>query len=385
MTDAIATALSLGPALRARAPEGISARRLPEATVRDMQESGLFRLLQPARWGGSEADPLTFYEAQAAIARACPSTAWVMGVFGVHFWQLALFPEETQQEVWGEDPATLISSSYMPVGKVTTVPGGYRLTGRWAFSSGSDHCRWAFLGAFVPNPTGPPDMRTFLVPRVDYSVLDTWNVSGLQATGSNDIVVEDAFVPEHHTLSLLDGFTGRSPGLRTNPGPLYRLPFGQIFVRAISTTALGIAEGALAEYRAGIRDAVGRLDGTRLGEDAVAQANCARSSVLLHEVRRSLRDCWAEMGTHVAAGERIPVEDRLRYRYESALACVKCVEVVDLLFTAAAARAVALDSPLQRYFQDIHVARAHYANNPDKPARNFGLVELGGRNVDYFL
>jgi 3-hydroxy-9,10-secoandrosta-1,3,5(10)-triene-9,17-dione monooxygenase len=186
-------------------------------------------------------------------------------------------------------------------------------------------------------------------------------------------------------LALIDGFTGKSPGLQVNPGPLYRLPFGQIFVRAISTSALGMAEGALAAYRDGIRAAVGRLDGVKLAEDPVAQVNVARAAATIHEVRNALHAAFTAMEGQVSRGERIPIEDRLRYRYESSLACAKCVEVVDMLFTATAARAVRLDSPLQRYFQDIHVARAHYANNPDKPARNFGLVELGGRNVDFFL
>ena len=132
-----------------------------------------------------------------AVAQYCPSTAWVLGVVGVHQWQLALFDERAQNEVWGASNEVLISSSYMPVGKVERVEGGYMLSGRWGFSSGSKYCDWAFLGAFVPGLDGkPPDMRTFLVPKGDYRIEDTWKVMGLRATGSNDVVIDGCFVPE---------------------------------------------------------------------------------------------------------------------------------------------------------------------------------------------
>jgi 3-hydroxy-9,10-secoandrosta-1,3,5(10)-triene-9,17-dione monooxygenase len=172
-TELIERARAMAPALRGRAAEGDSLRRLPDATIQDMKDAGFFRMLQPSRWGGHEVDPRTFFEVQWTLAAACPSTAWVLGVVGVHAWQLALFPLEAQQEVWGDDSSTLISSSYAPTGKVEIVEGGYRVSGRWSFSSGSDHCKWAFLGGFVPTAPGErPDMRTFLLPRRNYRIED---------------------------------------------------------------------------------------------------------------------------------------------------------------------------------------------------------------------
>jgi 3-hydroxy-9,10-secoandrosta-1,3,5(10)-triene-9,17-dione monooxygenase len=385
--DILARARALLPSLQARAGQADQLRRLPDETVADLKQAGMFRLMQPSRWGGDEVDPGIFFEAQMTVATACPSTAWVMGVVGVHAWQLALFPLAAQEDVWGGDPDTLISSSYAPTGKVERADGGYRISGRWSFSSGCDHCQWVFLGGMVPpeREGAPPEMRTFLVPRSDYTIEDNWHVAGLKATGSKDIVVKGALVPEHRTHRLIDGFRRSSPGNEVNPAPLYRLPFGQVFVRSVSTSAIGAAMGALDAYNAIATKRVAAGDGKKVAEDPTAQLVAAHAAALIDEARVILHRNLDEMMTRVRAAEDIPLDRRLRFRYDSAMAVVKSVEAVDALFTASGGRAIFLDSPLQRYFQDVHAARAHYANNPDKPGRNWGGTQLGLKNSDYFV
>ncbi len=235
------------PVLAQRAAQAEADGRIPEETVADMQAAGFFKVLQPRRHGGYELDPQTFFRIQTALARGCMSTAWVYGVVGVHNWQLALFDERAQQEVWGNNASTLIASTYMPVGKVTPVDGGFRFSGHWKFSSGSELCEWIFLGGLVPpsEPGGAYDYRTFLLPRSDYRIVRNWDVLGLRATGSHDIVVDDVFVPEYRTHRAVDGAMGTSPGLAVNDVPLYRLPFAQIFVRAVCTACIGALEGTL--------------------------------------------------------------------------------------------------------------------------------------------
>ncbi len=209
--------------LAERVEHTCSLRRVPDETVEELKRAGLFRLLQPARWGGAEAHPNHFFDTQRAIARACASTGWVYGVVTVHAWQLALFPLQAQEDVWGEDPDALISSSYAPTGKVEKAPGGYRISGRWSFSSGCDHCGWVFVGGFAPSD-GPPDMRTFLVPRSDYTIEDNWHTFALQGTGSKDIVMNEVFVPEHRTHRFADGFRCLSPGNEQNHSTLANRP-----------------------------------------------------------------------------------------------------------------------------------------------------------------
>ena len=163
------------------------------------------------------------------------------------------------------DTSVLICSSLMPAGKATAVDGGYRLSGRWRYASCCDPLR---LGAArrdgCAGDGGAPEGRIFLLPRTDYTSVDTWQVSGLQGTGSWDIIVEDAFVPAYRSQSMLDNFRLKGPGQALNTSSLYRLPFGQIFVRGISTAALGALQGmlnALHGLRQGPRDACGRTIG----------------------------------------------------------------------------------------------------------------------------
>ncbi len=382
-----ARAVALKPTLLARVPKADELRRIPDETIADFQAAGFFKMLQPSRWGGLELDPQTFFDVQMTVASACPSSAWVLGVVAVHAWQLALFPPEAQDEVWGADPSTLISSSYAPTGKVARTEGGYRISGRWSFSSGCDHCQWVFLGGFVASETEgkPPEMRTFLVPRADYKIDDTWHVAGLKGTGSKDIVIEGAFVPEHRTHKLIDGFKRNSPGNALNTAPLFRLPFGQIFVRSVSTSAIGAAQGALEAFLDVAAKRVAAGDGTKVSEDPTTQSVCARAAELIDDAKVVLARNFDEMMSICRAGGEMAVDRRVRFRYESSMAVVQCVEAVDLLFTASGGRAIFLSSPLLRYFLDVHAARAHYANSPDKPGRNFGAVQLGAKTNDYFI
>ncbi|HVK72086.1 MAG TPA: flavin-dependent monooxygenase [Kofleriaceae bacterium] len=383
-----ARAVAMQAALAERVTEADRLRRVPDATIAAFRDAGFFRMLQPARWGGLEVDPQVFFDVQATVGAACASSAWVLGVLGVHAWQLALFPLEAQQDVWGQDPNTLISSSYAPTGKVTREPGGFQLSGRWSFSSGCDHGQWAFLGGLVPPPAGeagPPEMRTFLVPRKDWRIEDNWHVMGLKGTGSKDVVIDGCFVPEHRTHRLIDGFKRNSPGNEVNKAPLYKLPFGQVFVRSVSTTAIGIAQSALDAYRKNTASRIAASDGAKVALDPSAQVVAAHAAGVIEDLRGTLHRNFDEMMAAVRAGEDLPLERRLKFRMDSSLVAVRCAEVVDTLFTESGGRAIFDGSPLQRAFLDIHAARAHYANNPEKPSRNFGGVLLGQKNADYFV
>ena len=257
------------PGLRARTKQTAELGHLPDATIAEMQEAGFFRIMQPARYGGFELDPHDFFDVQMILAEGCMSTAWVLGVVAIHNWQLGLFDDQAQQDVWADDDSTLISSSYMPVGKVTRVDGGYRLSGHWGFSSGSKHCDWAFLGAMIPpaNEGEAPDYCTFLVPRSDYTIVENWNVSGLEGTGSHDITVDDAFVPAHRIHRSVDGFNCDNPGNGVNESYVFRLPFGQIFVRAVSTSSIGALQGVVDQYVNVNKDRVGLNDGAKIAQD----------------------------------------------------------------------------------------------------------------------
>ena len=381
----LAQVQSLLPALRERAVECEALRRLPEETLKEFQARGLLRGLQPKRWGGLELDPWTFYEAVMQVASVCGASGWVLGVLGVHAWQLGLFAEAAQRDVWGNDGSVLISSSYAPTGKVERVAGGFRLSGRWSFSSGCDCADWVFLGGAAPTDGPIPDMRTYLLPRSDYRIDDNWRVAGLSGTGSKDIVVEGAFVPEYRTHRFVDAFALASPGQSVNTAPLYGLPFGCVFSCAIAVPAIGAAQGALELFAKASRTRVGANGGGKVSEDAFVQARLADAASAVDAARESLRRDWRELYELAEAGQGIPLGPRVRTRFDAGNAVGRSVHAVDRLFEASGGRAIFLDNPIQRVFRDVHAMRAHAANNPDRAARLFGRFELTGDPGDLFL
>ena len=380
-------ATKLVPTLRAREKETAELGQLPEATVAAMQEAGFFRIMQPARYGGFEMDPEVFFKVQMILAEGCMSTAWVLGVVAIHNWQLALFDDRAQQDVWGEDDSTLISSSYMPVGKVEHVDGGYKLSGHWGFSSGSKHCKWAFLGAMVPpkNPGEAPDYRTFLVPRSDYDIVENWNVSGLEGTGSHDITVKDAFVPEYRTHRSVDGFECNSPGNAVNDHYIYRLPFGQIFVRAVSSSSIGCLKGVIDSYVQVNKERVGLNDGNKVAQDPDARMALAECITAVDECQTIMFRNFDRMVDAARDGVALEIEERIKMRFDAALVSRKCTDAINLMFNACGAQGIFRDHPLNRAWLDINAGRQHVANNPFKFGRNVGAVMMGADNADFFL
>ncbi|AKM39101.1 flavin-dependent monooxygenase [Burkholderia contaminans] len=383
----IARAEALAPTLAGRAAQADAQGRIPAETIADMQAAGFFKVLQPKRYGGYELDPQAFFDIQMALARGCMSTAWVYGVVGVHNWQLALFDERAQQDVWGNDPATLIASTYMPVGRVTPVDGGFRLSGHWKFSSGSELCEWVFLGALVPAAVAgqPPEYRTFLLPKSDYRIQQDWDVLGLRATGSHDIVVDDVFVPAYRTHKAIDGMMGTSPGLAVNDAPLFRLPFAQIFVRAVCTSCIGALQGALDDFTGYAAARVSANSGAKTTDDPGAQSACANAAVAIDEMQVLLKRNFAELMASVTGGPAVSIERRVHFRYQSAQVAERCAQAANALLRYAGGNGIYHRNPLVRRFLDLHAARAHYANNVDRFGQNLGAVMLGRENTDFFI
>jgi len=383
MTEQVAGVIEavtdLLPAIRQRAQETEDARSVPQESVKALTETGFFRLLQPARYDGLEADPIAFYRAVRLIASACGSTGWVSSVVGVHPWQLALFPPRAQADVWGADPATRMSSSYAPTGKARETEGGYHLDGRWSFSSGCDHATWVLLGGIVTDDEGKPaDFCTFLLPNTDYTIDDVWDTVGLRGTGSNDIVVDGAFVPKHRALSFTDVSRCKGPGQEVNTSPLYRIPYGSIFSYAITTPIIGMATGAYDAYVAHQRDRVrASYVGQQAKEDPHGQVRVAEAAALIDGAWLVLERNMTELMTLVRGGEKLPLPLRLRVRRDQVLGTAHAIRAVDLMFENAGGRALKMGAPIQRLWRDAHAGRVHAINDPERALSAFGRAEFG--------
>jgi 3-hydroxy-9,10-secoandrosta-1,3,5(10)-triene-9,17-dione monooxygenase len=366
------------PGIASRADRAEADRRLPDETVAELREAGVFRMLQPTRWGGLEADPVEFYEVVRMLAAVCGSTGWVTSVVGVHPWQLALFPDQAQVDVWGQSPDTLISSSYAPTGRCTTTEGGYELTGRWSFSSGCDHCGWALLGAIVLGADGSPvDFLTVLVPRNDYVIEDVWDVVGLRGTGSNDIVIEKAFVPAYRTLSFKDVSALKCPGQAENASPLYRLPFGTVFAYTITTPIIGIATGAYEAHVERMRERVRISYGQKVSSDPFAHVRVARAATDIDASWLQLERNLDEEMRYAGAGEEIPMELRLRARRDQVRATERCIEAIALLFKNSGGHSLKNGNPIERAWRDANAGSVHAANDTERWLAMYGKGAFG--------
>jgi 3-hydroxy-9,10-secoandrosta-1,3,5(10)-triene-9,17-dione monooxygenase len=382
----VARARAMIPALKARAAQGEADRKLPDETIRDFQEAGFFDILKPKRWGGFEMEPQVFYEVQMAIAEGCMSSAWVLGVVGVHPLQLGLFPLKAQEDVWSKDPSTLVSSSYQPVGKVEKAEGGFYISGQWAFSSGCQHCDWVFVGALVFGAEGtPPEYRTFLVPRSDYQIVDTWNTFGLKATGSHDVKIERAFVPEHRTHKAMDGFLCRNPGQEVNDGDIFKLPWAAVFTRAVSTASIGALQDVLNSFLEIAKTRVSTNTGVATKADPFALSAAANATAEIASMKNTLFKVFDDMMAVVRAGNDVAKEDRVFYKYQASRVSRRCADIADELLLLAGARGIFNDNPMVRPWLDLKAGRAHIANNQNLAGLTLGGSFLGAPVMDTFL
>lgn len=386
--DYLARAVALGPVLRQRAQECEKHRRVPAETIADFTEAGFFDILKPRRHGGAELDPLVFLRVCIEIARHCGSSAWVLAIVGIHTWRLALYPDQAADDVWaGKDKAShLIAASTPPSGKATRVPGGFRISGRWPFASGVDHCGWAFLAAKVPvGAQGRVSLQyCFLVPRQDFQIEDEWHVAGLKGTGTNTIVVADAFVPDHRASSEAETARLRRDPASSSDGPLYRYPWGLMLAYAIAAPSIGMARAALDDFVGSQRERQ-----TGAGPDAAGNPHAN----LLIAQYRTMIDCaevkfidnLEELAELARAGTEPSLDLRARCRWEASWIAETCASQVAAVFGASGAGALFDQHPLQRLFRDIHALKAHRIVDADSTGENFGRLQVGLSNREFFL
>jgi len=386
--ELIARAQAMIPTLKARASDCVRQRNVSSETIAEMKAAGFFRILQPKRWGGYEMHPNVFFEVQKALAEGCMSTGWMYGVVGCHPYEMALFHDEAQEEVWGDDADMLVSSTYQPVGKVTHVEGGFRLSGRWGFSTGSVHCGWVLLGAFCPPKEDgtPAEMRTFLLPRSDYTIdEDAWHTFGLQGTGSHDIIVDDAFIPDYRTHRSIDGFLCQNPGQEVNTAPLYSLPWAQVFVRSVSTAAFGGAEAAIKAGMAIMQDRVSTNTGKASKDDPMLQAALARAISEKSEMETTLRLTFEELMGYAERGEAIPMEKRTFFAYQSSTVVRRLADLIDDIVKQLGGRAIYMTSEIIQPWLDLHAGRAHVANDPANRSGEAIATRLGAAPLNPFV
>src|SRR5256885_4327546 len=239
-------ARGLIPRLAERAPEATAARRVPAETIAEYREAGILRILQPRRFGGMQGRFSLFSRIVEELTYGCASSAWVYAVLAEHQWILAQYPEAAQIDVWGANPEAVASSSLAPRAGAKPVPGGWRLSGRYSFSSGCDYAQWAILGAFLGEMGDPRSIAYLLVPLAETEIVDDWQVLGLAGTGSKSLILDDVFVPRHRAVMVSDLFAGTPPGALVHPDyPVLRAPRGFLVSYSLPPVAIALGQRAL--------------------------------------------------------------------------------------------------------------------------------------------
>jgi 3-hydroxy-9,10-secoandrosta-1,3,5(10)-triene-9,17-dione monooxygenase len=355
--------------------------QLPDATVEQIKSTGIVRLLQPKEFGGYEAHPCDFLEGVMTLASRCGASGWVAGVVGVHPWELALFDPQVQHEIWDADPDTWIASPYQPGGRARAVDGGYLFSGRWQFSSGTDHCQWVVLGGlFVDDagkPLADPGSGHFVLPRSDYEIVEgSWEVAGLKGTGSKDLVIRDAFVPSYRIVDEAKLFRGDVSAESGRTSPLYRMPWMTLFPAAITASVIGMAEGALAATLAYQRSRVNVFE-TKVVDDPHVMAAIGEAASEIDASRRQLIGNVTEIYDVLASGAEVTLGMRAKARRDQVRAAWRCTRAVDTLFASSGGNAIRLAKPIQRFWRDVNAGLNHAVHMSGPVYQGYTAVSMG--------
>jgi len=361
--------------LAGRAREAEELRRLPDATLADVTETGLTELLVPRRFGGQQADFPAILDPVRRMGHGCTSSAWTIGFYTLHNWMLALFGEQAQEEAFATTPF-LAPAPLAPTGRGLPAPGGVRLSGRWSWATGVMAGNWLIVGALC----GPDDglyPALALLPATDFTVDDVWHTDGMRATGSNDVVVADSFVPEHRLVKVADIYAGTAPGADLHDAPTYRWPMVPALALLASMPAFGAAERVTEIYAERLAGRVLAYEGVMQRDKPIAQAHLGEARVRLRALRGLLSDTVASVEELVQAGQPVPRAVRGDARLAAAHIVHESRAVIATLTEASGASAHFLDSPLQRFKRDVDVISGHVVFDYDTSRELSGALTLG--------
>lgn len=383
IAELIGRAEKIAPDVAARAAQCEVDRRVPEETIAQFKDAELHRALLPARYGGFEGSFTAMADVSMAWGRHCASTAWVCGLYMVHNWLAVMFPEQCQDDVWGENPNAVISGSYAPIGKVRVVEGGYRLSGRFPFSSGVPGADWNLCSAMLPvGPEGKPVPCFTLVPKSDYTIdWESWKTVGMSGTGSYDVIVDDVFVPSHRILSFPDSVGSKGPGAAAHENPMYRISLLTCVPFALVTPAVAAAAGAVERYIDDnkVRTTHGAvvLGGKKVSDFQTVQKRIGEASARVDACTLVTRRDIEEAEAEVQAEKATSMDTRMRNRRGQAFCAHEAQVAMNLVFDAVGGRCLQYDHPAQRAWRDVAAINHHISLNFDAVMSMYGQYQFG--------
>jgi alkylation response protein AidB-like acyl-CoA dehydrogenase len=366
-------AAALVPLLRERAPAAEQARRVSDASFDALSEAGIFRMTAPKRYGGGEADFQTQCDVLAHLARGCPSTSWVATIFSAMSWLAGTFPDQTQEEIFADgDPR--ISGVFSPTGGGVRKDGGLVVSGRWGFNTGCHGARWTVLNAVVG--TGADAVPTCVIAKSqDLTIVDDWHATGMSATGSCTIVADNVFIPAHRCLPLPDMLEARLPRRHNEGISYFNYPLSPVLTVNAGGTPLGMAQGALEEFRTTLPGrGIAYTFYTNKAEAPVTHLQLGEAALTLESADAHVRRAAALLDD---SGGRMSIDARVKSRAHIAFAMGLARKSVDTLFYASGASSIQSHLPIQRFQRDVQALANHAIMHTQTALELYGRVLCG--------
>jgi len=376
--ELLSRARDMVPTMRERARNAEQLRRLPPDTHRDFTEAGFYKVLQPTRYGGYGLDYGVNTEISTELARGCASSGWISSITTCHAWILGMMEKEAQDRVWGDDEGQLIASCFFAAEhSYERVAGGYKLSGRWRFSSGVNLCQWVLVQVVMPAKAGPPDRFFVLMPLKECEIVDVWHVTGLAGTGSNDVVARDVFIPDSHLLRVNDLNGGPTPGSAVNDEHIYKLPLFGVFSYNLVGTGTGAAIGAVEQLTEQMKGRSTAGTQIKLAKLQSVQLRLARASAEADAARTIVARNLEEMNRLTREGNWPTMEQRMRYRRDASYASLLAVQAAEGVFPLIGGQGLTTDNPIGRAWRDAHAVQQHIALTWDNHGTGYGEWLLG--------
>ncbi len=373
--ELVGRAHELAPVFAARAQQAEQLRALPDESVQDMIDAGLLSTLTPKVYSGHELPIDTMAAIAAALSAGCPSTGWVSGFYMGAAWRMMTFSEAAQREIFRDKSYVLSAGQASPLREVVRVDGGYRISGQTPWGSGSPHAEWINFMGVATGGGAPPEPLTFIVPRAQTTVLDTWHVSAMKGTGSNDVKVEEVFVPAYRAASFTAALEGRTEGQAIHANPMYRLPFIPFLMCEVVPVLVGSLRGAVTTFEQWTRQRRGTISGVRAADKQAHQMRLARGIAAV-DAAQHLLDAYLHRYTSNRP-EQYDLQDRAFMKLKASYITDLCRNAINDLARGFGGDGFREQSPLQRYFRDINMLAVHAFLDIDTAAETYGRMTLG--------
>lgn len=374
-SELLAQVDALIPAIAARADEADRNRAVHDETIAELTQAGVFATIAPKVYGGYELGLDAYSEIIRKISAVSPSTGWVTSFLAGAAWRLLTFSKEAQEEIYGDRNYVLGAGSAVPIQKIERVSGGYRISGRSSWNSGASHAEWFTMNGLIFEEGKAPDMLIFALPRKDVAIIDNWHIMGMQATASNDLVVEDLFVPEHRAARFFPALAGHSSGHAIHANPMYHIPFLPFAMNEVLPVIVGTHRGAANALEERTQARAGTISGARATDKVAAQIRMAKALARADHAENILEAMVSRnMADRPNAWDLL---SRADMKLQASVLTEYCLDSINEMARGVGGDSFRQGANFQRFFRDINVVARHAFLDPDTAAESYGKLKLG--------